>query len=427
MSSNHRVGLELPDDLVEELHDLLDRLQRCAGDVGATGDPGGVVASLIQAEHRLHAATTQAVGCFDELELASSTPHRSTKRWLEHTTRLSSAQAAHLVRSARALRDHLPETRGALARGEVSPAHVAAVCTVVREVGAQHARRCESILIDLAREVDPSVVRRATAALIAMVDPKSAEDALHRAYERRGVTLSVVGEHAYLRGVLDVQSAEILQAALAPLMAPATGEMRSAPQRRADGLVDLAKRALDAGELPSLGSQRSAVSIVVDADALQTGTGAVTLPWTGVAVPVGSVMGTLCDAHLTPVLARRDGDGTWLPLKVGRASRTVTAGQARALVVRDGGCVYPGCSRTAAFCDAHHVVHWADGGATDLDNLALLCRHHHTTLHRRQWSLTACRDREGRFDADIGTGSCPAQTAADRSPPGAALTRPRRE
>lgn len=427
MSSNAAVGLELPDDLVEELHDLLDRLQRCAGQVGATGDPGGVVASLIQAEHRLHAVTTQAVGCFDELELAAFTPHGTTKRWLEHTTRLSSAQSAHLARTARALRDHLPETRRALERGEVSPSHVAAVCTVVREVGPQHARRCESILVDLARTVDPSVVRRATAALITLVDPKGAEDALHRAYERRGVTLSVVGEHAYLRGVLDVESAEMLQAALAPLMAPATGDMRSTPQRRADGLVDLAKRALDAGELPSLGSQRSHVSVVLDADTLQQGTGAVTLPWTGAAIPVRSLMGTLCDAHVTPVVARRDTDGAWLPLNVGRASRTVTAGQARALVVRDGGCVYPGCSRTAAFCDAHHVVHWANGGPTDLDNLALLCRHHHTMLHREQWSLRACRDRPGRFEADIGAGSCPAQTSVDRSPPASATMRPRRE
>ena len=406
---------------------MLDRLQRCGGDLGATSDPGGEVASLVQAEHRLHAVTTQAVGRFDELELATTTPHRTTKRWLEHTTRLSSAQAAHLTRTSRALRDHLPETRRALERGEVSQSHVAAVCTVVREVGAQHARRCESILVNLARTVDPSVVRRATAALIALVDPKGAEDALHRAYERRGVTLSVVGEHAYLRGVLDIESAEVLQAALAPLMSPATGDMRSTPQRRADGLVDLAKRALDAGELPSLGSQRSHVSVVVDAEALQAGAGAVTLPWTGAAIPVGSLMGTLCDAHITPVVARRDTDGAWLPLTVGRASRTVTAGQARALVVRDGGCVYPGCSRTAAFCDAHHVVHWADGGATDLDNLALLCRHHHTTLHRSQWSLRACRDRPGRFDADIGAGSCPAQTAVDRSPPGSALMGPRRE
>ena len=58
-----------------------------------------------------------------------------------------------------------------------------------------------------------------------------------------------------------------------------------------------------------------------------------------------------------------------MPLDVGRAARTVTTAQTKALRVRDGGCVHPGCSRTAAYCDAHHVVHWADGGPTSLDNL----------------------------------------------------------
>jgi hypothetical protein len=58
---------------------------------------------------------------------------------------------------------------------------------------------------------------------------------------------------------------------------------------------------------------------------------------------------------------------------VARSSRTVTPAQLTALQVRDGGCVHPGCTRTAAFCDAHHVQHWSQGGATDLSNLVLLC------------------------------------------------------
>jgi organic radical activating enzyme len=53
----------------------------------------------------------------------------------------------------------------------------------------------------------------------------------------------------------------------------------------------------------------------------------------------------------------------------------------RAVIVRDRHCRFPGCDRPQAWCDAHHVVHWADGGATAVANLVLLCRRHHRTIH----------------------------------------------
>jgi hypothetical protein len=65
------------------------------------------------------------------------------------------------------------------------------------------------------------------------------------------------------------------------------------------------------------------------------------------------------------------------PLDVGRTSRVIQPAQRTALAVRDGGCVFPGCSRPLAWCDAHHLRHWLHGGPTDLANLALVCRAHH--------------------------------------------------
>ena len=75
-------------------------------------------------------------------------------------------------------------------------------------------------------------------------------------------------------------------------------------------------------------------------------------------------------------------------LDVGRAQRLVTTGIWRALVARDRHCAFPGCQRLPQACDAHHVVHWADGGPTSLGNLALLCRRHHVTVHQTAWTLT---------------------------------------
>jgi 5-methylcytosine-specific restriction endonuclease McrA len=84
-----------------------------------------------------------------------------------------------------------------------------------------------------------------------------------------------------------------------------------------------------------------------------------------------------------------------MPLTVGRSTRTVPAAIRRALVVRDRGCRFPGCDRPPAWADAHHLVHWADGGETDLENLVLLCRPHHRIVHEQGWTLG--RDDGGDF------------------------------
>jgi hypothetical protein len=422
--------------LAELLHGVLDHL--LATDLTVlSGDELAVLTSgLVRAGHRQSAAVHDAVAAFDSADVASTSRHHTTKRWLEHRTHLSPGAAGHLVRTARTLRDHLPATRDALAAGSVSAQHVSAITAVVGKVGVEHAVTAEPILLDLARRREPSVVRRATAHLHAVIDPAGAEAALNASYERRGLTLSVVGDRAYLDGVLDVESAEMLRAALAPLMTR-SGETdrRTTPQRRADALVDVAKRQLDAGALPEIGGEKPHLSVVIDAAALRTQVGAATLDWTGVAVPAGVVRRWGCDAQLTPVLAsvlppagRSVTDSTstlsaavvgggWLPLDVGRASRLVTTAQLKALRVRDGGCIHPGCSRTAAYCDAHHVQHWADGGPTDMANLVLLCRHHHRALHAGDWTLTPDAGKPGRFWASTAGWDRPAQTAADRSPP----------
>ena len=421
--------------IVRELHDVLDRLLEADLTTLSADERSSLVALAVRAENRLHAGVLDAIGAFDAADVASTTRHRSTKRWLEHSTRMSAGRAAHLTRSARGLRDHLPQTRDTLARGLISPQHVSAIVAVMRKVGAEHATTAQPILLDLARQSEPFVVRRATAQIHALVDPEGAEKQLHNAYERRGLTLTVVGDHGYLDGVFDVESTELLQSALMPLMSQSgPTDRRSTRQRRADALLDLAKLGLDSGNEPELGGERPHVSVVVDEEALRVGGGSVTLPWTGASVPAAVARRWACDGQLTTVLARllpppNGGPskpssppavalgGGWLPLDVGRASRLATTGQLKALRVRDGGCVHPGCTRTSAYCDAHHVVHWADGGPTSLDNLVLLCRHHHRTLHQGLWQLAPDSGQPGLFWASTAGWERRAQTAADRSPP----------
>jgi hypothetical protein len=90
-----------------------------------------------------------------------------------------------------------------------------------------------------------------------------------------------------------------------------------------------------------------------------------------------------CDAAVARLVFGPDG----VPLDLGRGQRLFSPAQRRALAIRDGGCRFPGCTRPPRFTDAHHVVPWSQGGASDLDNALLLCRHHHRLVHEGDWRI----------------------------------------
>lgn len=83
-------------------------------------------------------------------------------------------------------------------------------------------------------------------------------------------------------------------------------------------------------------------------------------------------------------------------LAYGRRRRKVSPHQLKALLLRDGGCRMPGCGRTR-FLHAHHVVYWSRGGATDLDNLILLCGSCHRAVHRGSIRIRALGGQRFRF------------------------------
>jgi hypothetical protein len=236
-----------------------------------------------------------------------------------------------------------------------------------------------------------------------------------------------------LQGLLEPEAGQTLTAALDPLARPATADdARSGDQRRADALVELARRNLEAGQLPQTGGVRPQLNVIVDLDSLLGHPGALGGE-AGGAGPLSpeACRRLACDGAVTRVLVTRHPTGPsgpplennplgardlvgWLrvamdllppvlggapsqPLDVGRASRVVTPAQRSALAVRDGGCVFPDCTRPVSWCEGHHLWHWVDGGPTDLANLALVCRAHHRAVHEGGWQLT--RGPDGHFTA----------------------------
>ena len=102
-------------------------------------------------------------------------------------------------------------------------------------------------------------------------------------------------------------------------------------------------------------------------------------------------------------------------LDAGRATRTFTAAQLRAIVARDRHCIWTGGDAPAGWCDGHHIQHWADDGPTDLDNGVLLCGRHHDRVHNGHHAIT--REPDGTYTVDKRPGSDPSWTTRNRGGP----------
>jgi len=344
----------------------------------------------------------------------------STAGWLRSRARLGAADAFQRVRVARALhRGPLGGTAQALAAGEISWTHAAVLARGTQDLRGRTATEAEPVLLEAARRLDPPRLRRVVAHLCDVADPEAADVRAHRQHQRRGLWVSAaIAGMVAVDGLLEAEAGETLLAALEPLARPGTADdERSGSQRRADALTELARRALEGGRLPQTGGVRPQVTVTVELASLLGRAGA---PggeggWAA-PLPAETARRLVCDAALTrAVVARHHGHGgnddddsgglmdtlraaiALLPpalggtpselLDLGRTTRVVSAAQRRSLAVRDGGCVFPGCDRPLAWCDAHHLRHWLFGGPTDLANLVLLCRAHHRAVHEGGWRI----------------------------------------
>jgi hypothetical protein len=109
------------------------------------------------------------------------------------------------------------------------------------------------------------------------------------------------------------------------------------------------------------------------------------------AVPAATVQRLACDARVRRVLL---GPSSAV-IEVGRARRLPSVAARAALRARSSGCEWPKCDRSVAYTNAHHLVHWGQGGTTDVDNLVLLCYRHHWLIHEGGWQLA--RVEKGRM------------------------------
>lgn len=158
---------------------------------------------------------------------------------------------------------------------------------------------------------------------------------------------------------------------------------RSPGQRRFDALMAVVNRGIGhPGALPSTARATVILTIPFDPERGLPSGPAVSSGGGYVAPRQASELA--CSAEIAPVWMAADGE----PLALGRTARLASPAQWRALVARDGGCTYPGCSALPQWCDSHHLDWWSRGGHTDVARMALLCGRHHTVVHQHELSAS---------------------------------------
>jgi hypothetical protein len=243
--------------------------------------------------------------------------------------------------------------------------------------------------LTVAAEHGPAGARQLRKEILARYGAEGGFDE-HQERCRRQIDLTAGRETAAgvwdYRLTLDDEGRASLEAAIGPLSAPKphpdTGARDGRPvgRRRGEALIEALRRSTAAAaHVPT--SPKAVLMLTMGVDDLVGRVGAGTVLGSraaGTLIGPDTVRKLACDAGIIPVVLGGHGE----ILDLGREQRLFSKGQVRALWLRDGHCTFPACDAPAAWCDAHHLVHWIDGGLTDLSNAALLCGRHHTIVHR---------------------------------------------
>jgi len=339
----------------------------------------------------------------------------SCAHWLNWKCGINLGAAREKVRVAHALKG-LPKISELFRLGEVSYSKVRAMTRVATE-------KNEDYLLQIARHGTAAHVER----LVRNYRKVKRIEALELDNERHAVrqldwyfddddSLVLKGRFTSEQGVLVKKVLELIMDEDFQEQNHVSAETpvdelkpRSEPisQRRADALVRMAEAYLSKSGAANSGD-RYLVHVHTDMETLKVdGSGAESEIDEGRNVAQASLSTGITRSHLLSAETSRRlscdaGVVHWLenkkgePLSVGRKTRTIPPAIRRALKRRDHGCRFPGCT-CSRFVDAHHIMHWADGGETKLNNLVLLCRRHHRMVHEEGFSIHSQADGQVYF------------------------------
>jgi hypothetical protein len=376
--------------------ELIDRGLRMAEDedLGGTGALGEDVEMLTGFADRHQAEAARRLREFELRRGPADDGAPSTVAWLISRCRMAPGRAADMVCVSRQLPD-LPQTTRALRDGEIGFQHASVMAHTASDVGAAAVREAEEHLVPAAAALGVREFGQLARRFRECVDADRARAGANRDHERSRVYLSqTLGGCWRLDGWLDPEGGALLTTALNPLMKPLPEDRRTASQRRFEALMELCRRQLDGGGLPTAGGQKPHLYVTVPVETLrgEPGSPGGEMRWAGPVV-ADVARRLACDAVCTEITVGPRGE----PLAIGKPTRTIPHRLRVLLVARDGGCRFPSCTRPPEWCDGHHIVWKRNGGPTVLSNLLLVCRKHHGYVHEGGWTIVWTSETEIEF------------------------------
>jgi hypothetical protein len=367
---------------------------------------------------RVGALASVLIGEADRAQAAERTSGTPLSSWLGMGETLSRREAGGAIAQGKTLQAH-PGVGEAAVAGRVGAGQVRAITKVLDGLAPQldpnQQTAAEQVMVELAGHLDAEQLAKAAGTVLAQVAPETANELLETRLQRdaetaqRARSLRFFREGASVRfdgslprleaetwiAQLDAHS-EALRRTAIEARDPAS-ELATAEQRRADALIATIQAAANSTPAPGVGTAR--VIVKLDYQQLRSQAAAAGVIGDDQPLSAGELRRACCDAEVIPAVL----GGASEVLDVGRAARLVTAPIRTALIARDGGCCFPGCHVQPTQCEAHHIQPWWAGGPTSINNLALLCHHHHGLVEparyglRDQWQVEIAGDGLPQF------------------------------
>jgi hypothetical protein len=317
----------------------------------------------------------------------------SAASWIARTCGMSIASAADRLCVGEQL-ESLPKVAAALGSGEISFQSTSVLCHLREQLGEKAKLLDEDEMLQYAREWSVFHLRKLCNAARHEADPDGFFNDAEENFTRRRFHISQMSDGLYLvDGVLDPVAGAALKTAVDVLAKPKGPEdERTAKQRRADAVGELALHAMEQGTLPRRHSVKPHINVTMTLEGLKGELGVppadleLSLP-----ISTRTAERIACDCTMSRVLLADS-----MVIDVGRATRTVSPPKMRALRVRDKGCRFPGCDRQVNWSNPHHIIYRSRGGSDKLENLVLLCFFHHRLVHEGGWQVIKA-GREFRF------------------------------
>ncbi|MFD7078021.1 DUF222 domain-containing protein [Nocardioides sp. NPDC059952] len=360
----------------------------------ATDQKAATLLEIARAKAQLAELELRVLAAADDV--AAEAAARDVAAWLHHHTHQHPETLRADLRLADALDRTYHQVAAAMRAGACNPAQaqviVAALDDLPRDLDPEIKTKAEEALVGYATEFDPTRLRRLGCRILDLIAPEIAEAeearrlAAEEAHARKKTRLAMrrLGDGTTrISAVVPDAAADRLATNLEAFASPRrddgtrteTGEYLPYDRRLGLAFCQLLET-LDPQRLPIHGGDATTVIVTIDIDQLREQVGVAQVVG-GSPITAAEARRLACTAGILPAVLGSDSE----VLDLGRKERFFTAAQRRALLLRSATCEAEGCDIPGTWAEAHHWVAWAQGGATDLDNAALLCSHHHHRAH----------------------------------------------